>query len=332
MPDASRQTISATQMSALFGASKYDTPFTIYHHLIGNNVEKVEDNRMSAGTRFEAPVIAWAAEDLGVAKVVPNRDDTGRQRYITRGLLGCHRDADMFDGDKGWGALETKMIFDYRVLMQEWEGGETPPKMHEIQLQQQMYIGTPETGPFKWGVLTACCGGELMHFHREPMPELWEAFDKAAADMFENIKLGAEPDPMGLSVEHPLLNKLYPPNPKKVLDLSAIVDPDASPTPEELAETVRRLEYLDAARAMVFHSEQKSFHGKAYDDAKDRLRCLAMDNHKVLLPYGGAVEIKQSQRKEYTVKASTTTTVKPFVPAALPDNFMEKFANVETAI
>lgn len=331
MPDLARTTISATQMAALFGASKYDTPFTIYHYLKGNTIEREADNRMSAGNRFEAPVIEWAAEELGVAKVIPNRDATGKQRYITRGLLGCHRDADIFDPDKGYGALETKMIFDYRVLMQEWDGGATPPKMHEIQLQQQMKIGDG-TNPFSWGVLTACCGGELIHFHREPMPELWDAMDEAAADMFENIKLGAEPDPLGLVIEHPLINKLYPPNPAKVLDLSAIVDPDANPTPEELAETVRRLELLDAARAMKFHSEQKGFHSKAYDEVKDKLRCLAMDSGKVLLPYGASIEVKQSQRKEYTVKATTSTTVKPWVPENLPDDFMAKFANVETAI
>lgn len=329
MPDPARKTVSATEMSALFGASKYDTPFTIYHRLVGNSVEKKEDNRMQAGNRFEGPVVEWAAEQLEVAQVVRNRDANGQQRYLTRDRLGCHRDADMFDANRGgWGALETKMVFDYRVWMDEWGGGETPPKMHEIQLQQQMYVGTEETGPFKWGTLTACMGGQLFHFPREPLPELWAAMDKAANDMFENIALQAEPDPTGLMIEHPLLNKLYPPIKGKVLDLSALVDP-AVANEEEKAENLRRLKYLDIARADEFHGEQKLFHEKAAKDSKERLRSLAMDNGTVLLPYGAKIETSIVNRAAYSVKASSYSQVKVYIPQHLPDDFMKDYIGAE---
>lgn len=331
MPDPARKTVSATEMPALFGASKYETPFTIYHRLIDNGIEKTQDNRMDAGNRFEAPVIEWAAEQLEVAEIKPNRDAQGKQRYITRGPLGCHRDADMFKADKGWGALETKMVFDYRTWMNEWDGGETPPKMHEIQLQQEMAIGTPEHGPFTWGVLTACVGGELFHFPREPMPELWQAMEAAANDMFENIKLGAEPDPTGVAVEHPLLNKLYPPIKGKVLDLSALADPGTG-SEEEIEESLRRLQYVDMARAMNYHDAQRLFHDKAGKDSKERLRSLAMDNATILLPFGVKVETSLVNRAAYAVKASSYTTTKAYVPDHLPDNFMDAFKGADVAI
>lgn len=325
MPDLSRTTISATQASALFNASKYTTRWMLYQYLKGLDAPKDTDNRMESGNYLEDGVLRWAADKFGLVKMVPNRNENGEQAYFTRGLLGCHRDADIFDPNKGWGALETKMVSDYRVWKEEWGGGDTPPKMHEIQLQTQMYVGDGLV-PFTHGKIVAFVGGDLVPFDREPIPELWEALEKEAADLFEDVKLGNEPNPFGAEIESPLLNKYFPPKVGKVLDLSQIVD---SEDQDVIAENLRRLAVLDWARAMKLHGEHQLFHKKAYDEAKAKLRGLALDAERVLLPYGANVSITVSERKAFSVKASTSVGVKPYIPDNLPDTLIVPGVNEE---
>ena len=141
MPDPTKKTISATEMSGLLGVSPYVTKWMLFQRFAhGVEAPGPDHNRLDWGTKMEPLLLEQAAADLRL-EVKTNRQADGSQIYVRRNLLGCSRDADIYDPQRGPGALETKCCFDYKILMQEWNGGKTPPRQHEIQLQQQMYVG-----------------------------------------------------------------------------------------------------------------------------------------------------------------------------------------------
>jgi hypothetical protein len=156
---------------------------------------------------MEPLLLEQAAADLRL-EVKTNRQPDGSQIYLRRGLLGCSRDADIYDPQRGPGALETKCCFDYKILMQEWDGGKTPPRQHEIQLQQQMYVGDGEK-PFEWGTIALWCGGDMTYFHRKPMPDLWAKFEQEPKEFFADVRAGREPEPFGSPIEVPLLKQMF---------------------------------------------------------------------------------------------------------------------------
>ena len=64
MPDPKRDTISATQVPALFDASPYITKFALYHYLRGAEIETASNSRMDWGLRMQPLLIEQAARDL----------------------------------------------------------------------------------------------------------------------------------------------------------------------------------------------------------------------------------------------------------------------------
>src|SRR5882724_10027041 len=176
MPDPTKATISATEASGLFNVSPYVTRWMLWQSFAkGVDIDATEDSRMSWGKKLQPLIIQQAADDLKF-EVVPNADDT----YHRRGLLGCTRDATIICPDRGPGALETKCVFDYRTWMADWAGGKSPPRTHEIQVQQQMLVGDPSGdeannfGMYKWGVIAAWVAGEVHYFERKPIYDLWD--------------------------------------------------------------------------------------------------------------------------------------------------------------
>jgi YqaJ-like recombinase protein len=300
MPDPLRQTISATESSALFDVSPYVTLWMLYRRFAhGEEAAVATHARMDWGTKLEPLVLAQAAEDLKF-EVRPNRGEDGKQVYIRNGLLGCTRDADVFCPDRGPGACETKCVFDYRIWMQEWDGGNHPPRHHEIQLQQQMKVGDGKTS-YKWGVEVVWVAGELYYFERKPIPKFWDALDTEAARFFADVKAGNEPEPFGSPREWPLLNEAFPIEETKILDLRE------APEGRTLAEEVRLYDY---------HRKQRLGHEKGEDGIKLKLRTFAKECGKILLPFGINVQLKQNK---------TSVGIKTYIPADAPEGGLEDF-------
>lgn len=308
MPDPLRQTVSATEASALFDVSPYQTRWMLYRRFAHGEEAHVEEHaRMTWGKKMEPLILAQAAEDLKL-EVRPNLGPDGKQVYIRNGLLGCTRDADILCPDRGPGICEGKCVFDYRIWMQEWNGGNTVPRQNEIQCQIQMKVGAGETSPgagdgkpYTWGVFAVWIAGEIQYFERKPVPKFWDALDMEARRFFDDVKAGNEPEPFGSPREWPLLNEAFPIEETKILDLREL------PEGRTLAEEVRLYDY---------HRKQRLGHEKGEDGIKLKLRTFAKECGKILLPFGINVQLKQNK---------TSVGIKTYIPADMPEGGLEDF-------
>lgn len=303
MPDPTRATISATESAALFDASPYTTRWMLYcRFALGQDNIQIENARMDWGKKLEPLILEQASQDLKF-QVVPNKGPDGNQIYIRNGLLGCTRDAEIICPERGPGACETKCVFDYRIWMQDWDGGNKPPRHHEIQLQQQMKVGDGKTS-YKWGVEVVWVAGELYYFERQPIPKFWTALDGEAERFFEDVAASNEPEPFGSPREYPLLKEVFPTIEKKVLDLRE------APEGHEIAEVVRLYDY---------HRKQRIGHEKGEDAIKLKLLVIGKDSDQIMLPHGINVKLKQNK---------TGVGIKAYVPADLEEGGLDDFEGV----
>lgn len=266
MPDPLKKTISATEAPGLFNVSPYVTRWMLWQKFAnGIEIDSAEDNRMSWGKKMQPLLLQQAAEDLKL-EVIPNDGDD----YHRRGLLGCTRDATIVCPDRGPGALETKCVFDYRVWMDKWQGGNKPPKEYEIQLQQQMIVGDGSEGAmYEWGVIAAWVCGDMYYFEREPIYDLMHRLNDEAHSFFKSVHRKEEPAPFGATVEIEWLTKLLPVVERKVINL---VD---SPAGREYVQIAK--DYLAARTAA-------SENTKIAEPLRAKLLALAMDAQEVWLP------------------------------------------------
>lgn len=269
MPDPTKATISATESPALWNLSPYTTRWMLWQKFAkGIDIDQDENSRMSWGKKLQPLIIQQAAEDLKF-EVIPNAEDT----YVRRDLLGCTRDATIICPDRGPGALETKCVFDYRTWMTDWGGGKTPPKTHEIQLQQQMLVGGEQ--PYNWGVIAAWVAGDIYYFEREPIYDLWSRINDEAITFFKSVSANQEPDPFGATIEVEWLTMLFPTQRGKIIDLSG--DESAQP-------------HAEAAAAYVLAKEGEHAGKRMAEPLRAKLLALAKDAEEVWLP--GAIRVR----------------------------------------
>jgi hypothetical protein len=310
LPDALKQTISATEMPMLLGVSPYGTRWTLYQRFAkGVEMPSPDHNRLSWGTKMEPLLLEQAAADLKL-EVATNRQPDGSQVYVRRGLLGCSRDADIYDPQRGPGALETKCCFDYKILMQEWDGGKTPPRQHEIQLQQQMYVGNGHV-PFDWGCIALWCGGDMTYFQRKPMLDLWAKFEVEAMQFFEDVRAGNEPEPFGSPVEVPLLKQLFT---RETGEIINAVELFGEVEATKLAQQVVDAEYQRVQRLAA---------EKVEEETKAKLLGILKEADEIELPQGIRVTRTVQTRNNKAKAASTTTAivVKAHIPQQIDGGF-----------
>ena len=299
MPDTEKKTISATQTPALWNASPYLTRWMLYRSFAeGDEIDKSDDARMNWGRKLQPLVLEQVAHDL-VLEIRSNEGDT----YIRRGLLGCTRDGDIICPDRGPGAVETKCVFDYGVWMRDWDGGKRVPRHYEIQLQQQMKVGTGDV-PFAWGVIAAWVCGEMHYFEREPIIDLWSEMDREAERFFDDVKNKREPDPFGATVESELLGRVFQTVKGKVADFTG----HARAT--ELAYAVRMLKAANETRALA---------DKEADGLKAKLLAIMGDAETGLFAHGITIKRTTSKIAAHQRKESIRTVLKPFVPDNLDE-------------
>jgi hypothetical protein len=280
MPDPTRKTISATEASVLFEASPWITPWMLYRRFAhGDEPFVAPHSRMDWGKKMEPLLLEQAAADLRF-EIRPNVGPDGEQIYVRNGLFGCTRDANIICPDRGPGTCETKCVFDYRIWMQEWDGGNKVPHQYEIQLQTQMKVGDGEGNAFKWGVFAVWVAGEMFYFERKPVPKFWEAMDREAQAFFERVAKLDEPEPFGSPREFPLLSEVFPVVETKELDLR---------------EGEEGLKLGEAARMFEYHREQRLGHARGEDAIKSLFQVKAKGNGKILLPQGIITRLKQNK-------------------------------------
>lgn len=321
MPDALRKTISATESPALLNASPYTTKWMLYRRFkLGEDLAAREHKRMDWGKRMEPLLLQAAAEELHL-DVIPNADgEGGSQAYVRRNLLGCTRDARIICPDRGPGALEVKVCFDYSIWMRDWNAGRQPPRHIEIQNQQQQYVGDGEQS-YRWGVIGVWCAGEMTYFQRKPIPELWEILEREAAQFFDDVANDREPAPFGAPVEIPFLARAFPLIRGKELDLSElstfqdITGDGLIAVPEE---DKRRLKLMEDARLLKYHEGERLGHERAERALKAEMLAVARDAEILKLPEGVEVKLRQVKRGAYEVKPTVYKTVDVFAPGEAP--------------
>lgn len=306
MPDPTLQTISASEAAALFNVSPYVTRWMLYQRFAnGMDLDGEPDARMSWGTKLEPLILDQAADDMRL-EVRHNRAPNGAQQYFRNGWFGCHRDGDIICPDRGPGAIECKSIFDYRTWMADWNGGKSPPKHVEMQLQVQMYVGAGDAQPYLWGVIAAWVAGDLHYFEREPIPELYDRLHAEAKAFMADVTAKREPEPFGSTVELPWLNQMFPTERGKVLDLTT--------HPEAAAYVEATLQYRHA-------KEQEAGGKRTAEPLRAKLLSFIKDADKVLLPDGVKITITPVHNgkriKTYVPDGSATLS-----PNSIPDDLL----------
>lgn len=304
MPDPTLSTISATEASALFGVSPYVTPWMLYRRFAhGEEAYVAPHSRLDWGKKLEPLILDQASQDLKV-EVRPNIGPDGNQVYVRRGLFGCTRDAEVWCPDRGFGVLETKCVFDYRIWMQDWNGGNNPPRHHEIQVQTQMYVGDGEK-PYQWGIEAVWVAGELVYFERKPIPKFWSAMEKHGTEFFADVKAGNEPNPFGSPREYPLLKEVFGADENIILDLRE------KPEGFELAELVRLHDY---------HRNHRLSHKKGEDALALKIGIAAKDAGEVLLPH--RINVKVAKNKG-------GFGIKSYIPKDVPEGDLTEFEGAD---
>jgi hypothetical protein len=289
MPDPNRKTISATQSAALYNASPYITPWMLYHYLRGADIESTATDRMSWGLKLQPLVLEQAQADL---KLDINANFS--QRYVTakNAPMGYTADAVVWCPDRGPGAVEVKCVFDYSVWMNTWDGGKTPPRYHELQLQHQLTVGDGNNS-YAWGVIAVWVCGEMKYYERARDDAVSIDLTERCVEMMQAVAHQREPEAFGSSAELPILAKLFPIVKGQQLDLRS--DPAGA-------------KWAQLAANLKSYKDQENFFGKAAKDAREHLLVMARDNETVLLP-GATLKLRTVDVKEHMRKASRYTNL-----------------------
>jgi hypothetical protein len=289
MPDPDRRTISATQSPALYNASPYLTPWLLYQYMRGADLDHGETERMRWGLKLQPLVLDQVRTDLKL-EIEPNLDN----RYVSssHGPIGYTRDAIVHCPDRGVGAVEVKCCFDYGTWMREWDGGKTPPRHVELQLQHQLTVGDGAI-PFSWGVIAVWVGAEVKYFERKRDDTVSIDLVTRCFAFMRDVEAKKEPDPFGAAVELPMLAQLFPIVKGKELDLRE--DPIGAGVAQLAAD-------------LMSYKEQENFFGKAAKAARERLLFTAKDAETVLLP-GATLKLRTVNVKEHMRKASSYTNL-----------------------
>jgi predicted phage-related endonuclease len=212
MPDPNRQTVSASQVPALFGVSPWTTEWMLYHHFLGRDIGKVEDRRMRLGILMQPIILQLVSEEMRL-------DVNPRNDYVSAPPVGCTLDADVVCPSRGPGIVETKRV-DWLRWRQtygfdETETCVTAPAYYELQVQAQ-FAAVPEA---RWGVIATMVGDDIIILERRPDPEAIERIKDRAARFLADVAARREPKPIQ-DIDYELVEMLMPPvNEDPPLDL-----------------------------------------------------------------------------------------------------------------
>ena len=207
--------------------------------------------------------------------------------------------------DVGRGVIECKCCFNFRTWISKgdegWDGGKKMPKHVEIQTQEQMMVGDGD-GSFEWGIVACWHDAELHYFNLTPNREAWTMFTEIGAAFLDDIAKGDPGEPFGEPSEMPLMQRLFAPQPGKILDLRS------DPRGNAIAHQVTQFEW---------HKREQRLHEHGVNACKSALTALMADNAEMLLPFNIVVKSKRVQRKGFTVEPTAYNTLSAKVPDEL---------------
>lgn len=209
MPDPLRKTVSASQVAAMFNASKWNTRLGLYHWLKTGEEDDREDERMTVGKLLEDDILTLVQQRYGLdIEHVPQ----GPESYVQHPEhpVGCTLDARCSCPVRGLAVVEAKNV-DTSVFYREWSFDEerelvAAPAEIELQVQAEMLA----TGS-SWAILAALVGGNTLYcLERKPDPAIHARIVKEAREVLLEVAEGREPPAQGL-VDYDLIASLLPP-------------------------------------------------------------------------------------------------------------------------
>lgn len=306
MPDPTGKTISSSELPAILGCSPWSTRWLVAQRFLGQELPDRSSNFMDWGVQLQPLILAQAGRDLAI-EVDANVEDA----YIQRGMFGYTADGWSHKPDVGRGVIECKCVFNFRSWMSKeddgWDGGKKLPRYVEIQTQEQMMVGDGEK-PFEWGIVAAWHDAELHYFNLTPNLDAWAAFSVAGVAFLDDIAAGNPGEPFGDPSELPMIQRLFAPQPGKVLDLRN------DPRGNAVAHQVTQFEW---------HKREQRGHEKGVEAAKGALLALILDNEELLLPFGITVKSKRVQRKGFTVQPTEYNRLTARVPDELVQQHLD---------
>jgi hypothetical protein len=204
LPDPTFQTVSSTEVSALFGHNTYYTLWMLWHCFRLRDRSMIEadpnDDRVRWGKLLQPVILQMTAEKYRLDII----ENTANE-YARRGPLGATIDAHVaYAPDQGTVIVEAKNI-DWLRWKQTWT--ETLSTQYvELQTQVAMHVKGAERG-----IIAAFVGGnDLRFYERRPIPDIIGDAIARATYFLEDVKAGNEPDPLMSPLESPVLAALYP--------------------------------------------------------------------------------------------------------------------------
>jgi predicted phage-related endonuclease len=203
MPDPNFETVSSSEVPALFGCSPYYTSWVLWHAFHKQSrsmIEAVENERIRWGRLLQDDILELTAEEYKL-EIIENKDN----EFVRRGPLGATIDGHVVVAPgQGTIIIEAKNI-DWLRWKQTWT--ETLPAPHvELQTQIAMHVKGAERG-----IIAALVGGnDLRFYEREPIPDLIAEAEDRARSFLAAVADGREPDPVGSALESSVLAALYP--------------------------------------------------------------------------------------------------------------------------
>lgn len=263
--------VTSTEVSALFGLSKYQTALELALLKTGQIDDNFQENeRTKWGTRLESAIAHGMAQEFGV-----NVEHEPKFATLDECRLGASfdfaitgvNDAPCDDqrlrimfGKYGNGLMEVKNV-DRLIFMNEWTDTDAPAHI-ELQIQVQMMCYGA-----RWGAITAMVGGNTAHvLVRELDDEVAASIISKIDDFWDDLSLGVMP-PASYPEDAEVIRRLYNyAEPDKVFDAQ---------TDTRVAELCAK--YVQAGAAM-----------KTAEDEKNTLRAELLqiigDAERVLVP------------------------------------------------
>jgi hypothetical protein len=151
----------------------------------------------------------------------------------------------------------------------------------------------------------------MTYFQRKPMPDLWEKFELEAAQFFEDVRAGREPEPFGSPIEVPLLKQIFD---KPTGEIINAVEVLGEVEATKLAQLVVDADYQRVVRLAA---------EKVEETTKAKLLGLLKDADEIELPQGirvtRSVQIRNNKAKP--ASQSTAITVKAHIPQQIDGGF-----------
>lgn len=266
--------VGASESAALFGESKWDSPYSIWARKTGQAGEKKQNSSMRLGRMLEDGIAALYAEQTGAQLLDYGRLALLRSKPSPLLLATLDRACPKMDGEDGPGVVEIK-----HTQRSDW--ADAPPVQYEIQVQHQLAV----TG-WKWGRLIVEHGGELSE-HRIARNDKFIRLLRSEVEKFwfDFVATLRAPPVDGSKPTEAALKEVLGRMSGRTIELGA----DAVELDRQMVELDGQLERIESKRR----------------ELKNKLVAMIGDAAEAMLPGGVRYTYKEQNRKASVTKASS---------------------------